>query len=551
MSKSVSLSLLAFTLLACLGRADTPTKPNVLFIAVDDLKPLLGCYGDSLAKTPNIDRLARRGVVYERAFCNQAVCAPSRNALLSGLRPQTVGIYDLGTNFRAATPDAITLPQAFKNAGYRTEAVGKLFHVGHGNHEDPASWSVPHYHGKTVDYELPENRLTKTREEALFANEDQTNLPKGAPYESADVPDETYSDGKIAAEAVRRIQAAAEKPNQPFFLAVGFLKPHMPFCAPKKYWDQFDPSLFQLADLRTPPVGAPDYAPTNWAELRNYTLIPDKGPVPDEQQRTLIHAYYATASYADAQLGKVLDELDRTKLSENTIIVLWGDHGWHLGDHGMWSKHTNYEQAARIPFIVLKPNGAADAKCGSLVESVDIYPTLCELAGIPTPPKLDGRSFVATLTNPQAPTKEAIFHSFPRGGGRIGRAVRTERYRLVEWKVPGASAVTADLELYDYQADPAESKNLAPEQPEVVKRLRELLAAIPEAKPQIKHNNRRDLMFYERDIDGDNKLTREEFLANQTDPKEAPKRFTRFDVNKDGVLSREEYVTRGGEDTSR
>ncbi len=224
------------------GTLDAADKPNVLLICVDDLKPLLGCYGDPLAHSPNIDALAKRGVLFERAYCNQAVCAPSRNALLTGLRSTTLGIYDLGTNFRKSRPEAITLPQIFKQNGYRTEGLGKIFHVGHGNHEDPQSWTIPHWKTNVVAYALPESKSNSglTREEALFDNKPAQGLPKGAPWEAADVPDSTYPDGALADEAVKRLRAAALKPNEPFFLAVGFVKPHLPFVAPKKYWDLYD-----------------------------------------------------------------------------------------------------------------------------------------------------------------------------------------------------------------------------------------------------------------------------------------------------------------------
>ena len=472
------------------------TKPNVLLICVDDLKPLLGCYGNAKVKSPNIDRLASRGLLFERAYCNQAVCAPSRNALLTGTRSTALGIYDLGTNFRQAIPDAITLPQYFKQNGYRTEALGKIFHVGHGNHEDPASWSVPHMQMKSVAYLLPENHAKSglTREEALFANEtDVAKLPRGSAWESADVADNAYPDGQIADEAIKRLRAAKNKPTEPFFLAVGFLKPHLPFCAPKKYWDIYRREEFQVPALRTPPEGAPRYAPSSWGELRQYSDIPATGPISDEQARAMIHGYHAAVSYVDAQLGRVLDELDRLGLTSNTIIVLWGDHGWHLGDHGMWCKHTNYEEATRIPLLIAAPGVAkAGMRSKAMVESVDLYPTLYELAELPKPKlaqTLEGKSLVPILKKPSRDSKEAIFHVFPRnrqGDGQIlGRAIRTERYRLVEWKKPGAPANTADLELYDYQTDPAETKNLASEQPKVVAKLRAFLDKEPEAKPQI------------------------------------------------------------------
>lgn len=479
--------------------AAAPARPNVLLICVDDLKPLLGCYGDRRVRTPNMDRLAGRGVLFEWAYANQAVCAPSRNALLTGRRPTSLGIYDLGTNFRLAAPDAVTLPQYFKQHGWRTEALGKIFHVGHGNHEDPVSWSVPHWGPRTGPaggYALPENRPPQlTREEALFANlpaAQAAKLPRGAATECAEVPDQTYPDGRIAQEAIQRLRAAKDRPGTPFFLAVGFLKPHLPFVAPKRYWDLYDRAAFQPHPLQKPPEGAPAFAPTTWGELRQYSDIPETGPLSPDQQRLLIHGYHAAVSYVDAQIGRVLDELDRLGLAANTILVLWGDHGWHLGDHGMWCKHTNYEQANRIPLLICAPGVTAPGRrTRALAESVDLYPTLCELAGLPVPPGLEGTSLVPVLRQPEsASTKEAIFHVYPRSprglGPLLGRAVRTARYRLVEWKRPGAPADTAILELYDYEADPEETRNWASQQPEVVARLRALLAQQPEAKPQLR-----------------------------------------------------------------
>lgn len=477
----------------------SPRRPNLLLICVDDLKPTLGCYGDPLARSPNVDRLAARGMRFDRAYVNQAVCAPSRNALLTGMRPTSMGIYDLGTNFRKAVPDAVTLPQYFKQHGYRSEGLGKIFHVGHGNVEDPASWSVPFWKERVVFYALPESGATNTltREEAYFANDRRPNaaLPRGAAYEAAEVPDDAYPDGKIADEAIRRLRAAREKPETPFFLAVGFVKPHLPFCAPKKYWDLYDRSAFQLAERQSPPEGAPPYAPQFGGELRQYRGIPERGPLDEELQRTLIHGYYASMSYMDAQLGRVLDELDRLGLANNTVIVLWGDHGYHLGDHGIWCKHTNYEHANRIPLLIIAPGVTkAGTRSDALVESVDLYPTLCRLAGLPSPnvpQQLDGVSLLPILQRRLfAREKEAVFHAYPRSpkekGDLIGRAVRTQRYRLVEWKRPGATPDTAELELYDYRDDPDEAKNLANERPKVVARLRAILAKQPEAKSQFR-----------------------------------------------------------------
>jgi iduronate 2-sulfatase len=474
--------LLICTCLIVSSAAEPVGKTNVLLICVDDLKPLLGCYGAQV-KSPNIDRLAASAVRFDAAYANQAVCAPSRNSLMTGRRPTSLGIYDLATFFRESAPEAITLAQLFKQHGWRTEALGKIFHVGHGNHDDPASWSVPHWNPRAAQYALPKNLPGKDQEKSEF--------PKGTAVECADVSDLTYGDGQIAEEAIRRLQAAAKRPEQPFFLAVGFLKPHLPFVAPKKYWDLYQRGSFQIPRVQHPPEGAPSFAPTTWGELRNYSDIADIGPLSADQQLELIHGYHAAVSYMDAQLGRLLIELDRLKLDQNTIIVFWGDHGWHLGDHGMWCKHTNYEEAARIPVLVRAPGASRPGVSRGLIETVDIYPTLCDLAGLPKPASLDGKSFASALKDPAAAkTKEAVFHVYPRSpkgqGELLGRAIRTERYRLVEWRKPNAPTDTAILELYDYLEDPQETRNLAASRPATVAQLRETLSRQPEGKPQIR-----------------------------------------------------------------
>ncbi|MCY2947507.1 MAG: sulfatase-like hydrolase/transferase [Planctomycetota bacterium] len=528
------------------------TQPNVLLICVDDLKPNLGCYGDKLAVSPNIDKLAARGMRFDAAYCNQAVCSPSRNALLTGRRPQSLGIYDLSTNFRKSAPQAITLPQQFKNAGYRTEALGKIFHVGHGNHEDPASWTVPHFQAKTIGYALPENKAMLTREGAFFENKDPADKPKGVPYENADVSDETYGDGILAREAVDRLKKAAEKPTEPFFLAVGFLKPHLPFSAPKKYWDMYNPHQLPMPEVRNPPKEAPEWAPQFGGELRNYKDMPAKGAIPESTQRKLIHGYYAAMSYMDAQLGKVMDALESTGLASNTIVVLWGDHGWHLGDHGMWCKHTNYEQATRIPVIVAAPGTTRPGTATkAMVESVDIYPTLCALAKIDMPKGIDGISFASVLSAPTTKARDSVIHVYPRQQ-RLGRAIRTDRYRLVEWKPIGAPKSEAVYELYDYVNDPLETNNTANSNRSTVMSLATILAGHPEAKAQWRAQTQggtgktdRAALFERKDTNKDGKLSREEFLAKQPDPDKAPARFIEFDIDKDGFLSRDEFIHMG------
>lgn len=459
------------------GGTEPGQRPNVLLICVDDLKPAIGCYGDAAAKTPNIDRLAARGVRFERAFCNQAVCSPSRNALLLGLRPQTLGIYDLGTNFRRSAPTIRTLPQRFADEGWHTASLGKVFHVGHGNRGDDGGWSEPPFPGRTVQYVLPENRRP-SREAARFENQAAENLPRGSATERADVDDDAYNDGRIAAEAVRRIRAAADTPGKPLFLAVGFLKPHLPFVAPERYWQLHDPETLPRPGVTTPPVGAPAFAAAPGGELRQYKDVPDHGPIDEAVARRLVHGYYAATSYVDAQIGRVLDALDDSGLASDTIVVLWGDHGWHLGDHGQWCKHSNYEQATRIPLIVAAPGMAQGGSTRALVESVDILPTLLELAGLPPVDGRDGRSFAALLADPRLPFRDHCVHVYPRGD-LLGRSIRTEGSRLVEWRAFDAPRESATIEFYDLAADPDETRNLAAERPDDVARLRAILDRHP------------------------------------------------------------------------
>lgn len=491
-ARSTWLLLIAMGV-ACAGGADAD-KPNILLICVDDLKPALGCYGDPLARTPHLDRLAARGMTFDLAYCNQAVCAPSRNGLMLGSRSTSIGVYGLGEHFRRAVPDAVTLTQYFMRHGWRAEAIGKILHTGHGNHDDAASWSGPSVPGKVVEYALPESSAhgQLTREEAYFSNQrlgEISRLPRGAAWENADVPDDTYADGRIAGEAIRRLRAWQAQPERPLFLALGFVKPHLPFTAPKTYWDLHDRAAFAPAKNSRPPEGAPAYAGKTLGELNNYEPVPAQPPLDAELQRTLLHGYYAATSYVDAQIGRVLDELDRLRLAERTIIVLWGDHGWHLGDHGAWTKHTNYEQANRIPLVIVAPGVTRPGtRTRQLAETVDLYPTLADLAGLSkpdVPQPLDGVSLVPVLRQPAARVRDHAYHAFPRqraGEPVIGRAIRTERYRLVEWKTPGAPLESADLELYDYVLDPEETKNRAAAEPAVVAELQAILARHPEAK---------------------------------------------------------------------
>ena len=364
-----------------------------------------------------------------------------------------------------------------------------MFHIGHGNEGDPESFSIPHFHDKVIEYADPASTDggQLTREEAYFTNQklgEIRSLPRGAAFESPDVPDNSYADGRVAEETIRRLQAAKERRQQagtPFFIASGYARPHLPFSAPKKYWDLYDPATLPGPAIDRPPVDAPPVANKTNSELANYSPVPADGVVTDELARQLVHGYFASTSYVDAQIGRVLDELDRLGLSDSTIVILWGDHGWHLGDHGLWTKHTNYEQATRIPLIIAAPGlTRAGSVTRQLAESVDLYPTLAELAGLPRPmgpQPIDGLSLVPVLRDPDARVRDHAFHMYPRKV--LGRAIRTERYRLVEWSRAGAPAAEAQLELYDYEADAHESRNIATQEPAVAARLRKILSEYP------------------------------------------------------------------------
>ena len=326
----------------CAAEADEPAaRPDVLLLLVDELKPALGCYGDQHAVTPHTDSLAARGVRFDAAYCNQAVCAPSRFTLLLGSHGTSTGLYGLGSDLRTALPDAVTLPQHFAAAGYRTESPGKVFHVGHGNAGDPASFAVPHFADEVIEYVHPastDGRLT--RGEALFTNRklgEIRSLPRGPAFESPDVPDDAYADGRVAAETVRRLRAAKARrgaDGTPFFITCGFVRPHLPFSVPQRYWDLYDPDAPPVPAVTAPPAGAPGYALKKGGEIAAYRPVPEDGEPDAALARQLVHGYHAGVSYADAQVGVVTAALDELGLTDDTLVVLWGDHGFHLGDHG-------------------------------------------------------------------------------------------------------------------------------------------------------------------------------------------------------------------------
>ena len=482
------------TLLLLVTPVVATEKPNVLLLLVDDLKPAMGCYGDRHAITPTMDALAARGMRFDLAYCNQAVCAPSRFTLMLGSHSTSTGLYGLGSQLRQVLPNAVTMPQHFAKHGYRTESLGKVFHIGHGNLGDPKSFSIPHFHDKVIEYLDPKSTDggKLTREEALFTNQKLgaiRSLPRGAAFEAPVAEDDDYADGRVAAETIRRLEAAKArraKDGTPFFITAGFVRPHLPFSAPKKYWDLFDPTKLPMPKIKSFPKDAPAVAQKRAGEISAYTPVPVDGQVGEALTRELIHGYYASTAYVDAQIGRVTAALKRLGLEDNTIVVLWGDHGWHLGDLSIWTKHTNYEQANRIPILVVAPGVAKPGSATrQLTETVDLFPTLAELAGLPAPKgpqAIDGKSLVPVLKNPKARVRDHAFHCYPRR--RLGRAIRTERYRLVEWRNPGEPIARAEYELYDYSKSAVEIVNIASQKPALVKALSAKLAAYPKPVPR-------------------------------------------------------------------
>jgi arylsulfatase A-like enzyme len=476
-NRSVFLGLLAISF-GALGGASAPAqKPNILFVAVDDLRPEFGAYGAGYVKSPNLDRIAQAGLTFTRAYCQQAVCSPTRSSLMTGTRPDTTKVWDLETHFRDALPNVVTLGQHFKNHGYFVQGMGKIYH---GSLDDAPTWSVPWQSSRGQAYGLPANLALNNRQPAAAepaadtakksGKKRKAATPKnsrGPAFEGADVPDDTFTDGANATLAVATLGQLAKK-KEPFFLAVGFSKPHLPFVAPKKYWDLYDPAKIPLAPNKFRPKDAPDYAIQPGGELRNYHGIPE-GSIPDDLARQLKHGYYAAISYMDAQLGRVLDELDRLDLRKNTIVILWGDHGWKLGEHDAWCKHSNAENDTHGALLLSVPGMKhAGAKATGLVEFVDIYPTLADLAGLPRPTHLEGMSFKPVLDNPSRPWKQAAFSQYPRPGNSanggqplMGYSMRTERYRFTAWLHRDDPGKVAALELYDHRTDPQEDQNLA------------------------------------------------------------------------------------------
>jgi iduronate 2-sulfatase len=436
-----------------------PQKPNILFIAVDDLKPIMAAYGDNIAKTPGLDRLAKEGFAFKNCYVQQAISGATRASIMTGMRPDKTRVWDLVTDFRQVNPNAVSISQHFVKNGYESAATGKIYHMGSaGPGHDAPSWTMPYVTAKAITY----------------VNSNPEKGKKGPAMECADVPDNTYQDGVCAEEGIKLMNQLKEK-GKPFFLAIGFVKPHLPFVAPKKYWDLYKRDQFQIAPFQKKAAGSPEMAYHVSGELKSYTDIPQFDSYSEKElehlsvdkQKELIHGYYAATSYMDAQLQKVLNELDRLGLAENTIVVLWGDHGWHLGDHGLWNKHTDFEESTHVPLLIRGTKGMAqNSKPSTQCEFVDVFPTLCDLAGVPSPKYLDGISLVPAMKNPTAELREYAMSQYPRGSS-MGYSIRTKQFRYTVWigdyyvaDKPLSEAKIEAVEMYDYVKDPLETKSV-------------------------------------------------------------------------------------------
>ncbi len=473
------------TLSACQEQPPPTTPPNILFIAIDDLRPELGAYGNPHIKTPFIDQLAADGVTFMQAYVQQAVCNPSRASLMTGLRPDSLRVWDLQTDFRQTLPDVVTLPQYFKQNGYHTAAIGKIYH---NTIPDPLSWSEPKLHidGYPFDpdavYRHPDNvAIQEARKAAILEEGNEARYIdqygqwylKAGSTERVEMSDNVYYDGAQTDVALTKL-AELKDLDKPFFFAIGYYRPHLPFNAPAPYWDMYNPDEIPIAENPNVPDNGPVMAINNMRELRGYSDFnavphPFDGGVSEADARRLKHGYYASVSYIDAQVGRLLDQLDDLGISDNTIVVLWGDHGWKLGEHNSWGKMTNYNIDTRAPLILRAPGQHERAQqVEQLVEFVDIYPSLSELAGLPVSADLQGTSFVPLLENVEQPWKPAVFSQFfregiwiaPDGVEYMGYSMRTDRYHYVRW-MNWASKEFVATELYDLREDPNETTNLA------------------------------------------------------------------------------------------
>ena len=484
-------SCVALFSIGCNKQEKNILKPNVLFISIDDVRPSLGVYGDSIAITPNIDKLAMDGITFTDSYCQSAVCAPSRASLMTGIRPDSTRVWHLGDKFRELKPDAVTMPQYFSKHGYHTVNIGKIFH----NYmPDSVSWDEPDLRparylkkdwlkrdGETFYISEKVNTSQSIKRDSLLKIKpiryaDGWNT--GPAWEAAEVHDTMYYDGaqtKLAKATLTRLA----KMNKPFYFGLGYFRPHLPFAVPKKYWDLYNPNQMPLAKNNKIPSGAPLYSMNSMYELRHYDGFSHIGHptssyrMSEDVIRKLRQGYYASVSYVDALLGDLFEHLIKIGIYDNTIIVIWGDHGWKLGDHNSWGKMTNYNIDLKVPVIIRYPNQEnRGVKTDGMIELVDLFPSICELAGIDVPDYLQGTSFVPLTTNPELNWKNATFSQFHRrpkvsadGKRYMGYSINTKKYHLISWygwdSETGTRGEFKSNELYDKEFDRFETQNLA------------------------------------------------------------------------------------------
>lgn len=469
-------------------------KPNVLFIAIDDLVPRLGVYGDEVAKSPHIDRLASKGTTFLNAQCQYPVCGPSRASIMSGLRPESAGVLDLKTKWREANPDIVSIPQYLKEYGYFTTGTGKIYDyrcVDDPEIMDKESWSEAFSFkpgNSSKDVEQKGKREARERQKSIKGYKYTYSEVAAAPEN--DLVD--FRDYRTAQEGIKRMRKCAAS-GEPFFLAVGFAKPHLPFHAPKKYWDLYEREAFEIHPFQEKAAGNSGLGYGNSGELRYYEPIPtdiDAKEFPVSLQKELIHGYYACVSYIDALVGMLYDELESLQIADNTIVVLWSDHGFHLGDHAQWAKNTPFEQAVRSPLIIVDPRQISKgAKTTSPAELTDVFPTLCELLDLPLPDFLEGKSLAPVLSDPAIKPRDGAV-TVLKHGTRVGYSVRNDRYRYIEWVHENTKA-RLGRDLFDYAKDPYETKNLV-EDSEYTEILKNMTAIL--------HNDTRGLKVLEQSL---------------------------------------------------
>ncbi len=484
MTKSYLLPLLVLSLMANPVWGDEEKRPNVLVICIDDLRPEMKCYGADHMLTPHMDRLAGKGVAFDRCYVQVAVCNPSRASTWTGLRPNRLGVWTLSVHFRESMPNALTLPQHLRDSGYAAEGYGKVFH---NPWPDPRSWDKPHqWGGKSYTNYSPEQKTFHENKRKTFPEGSRIReILRGVITNDPDIPDEQHSDGALTLKAINRLKALGSK-DKPFLLMVGYTLPHLPWAPPKNWWDKYDRATIPMPTNPAPPEGAPEVALGTNYELSHYADMthmptPASGTLPEEETRRLRHAYFASVSFIDAQVGKLLDAIESQNLDEDTIVVLWSDHGYKLGEHNGWSKMTNYEIDTRIPFIIYDPRAKANGKrCNRLVESLDLFPTICELTSSPVPESLQGKSAAHLLDNPEANHIDAAFSQYI-WKPLIGNAIRTDRWRYVEWREMKDGTVR-HRELYDHESDPGENQNVVSDHPKIVAQLEKKLQTVLPSK---------------------------------------------------------------------